>query len=257
MIKFFRHIRQTIIMENNKTSRYLKYAIGEIVLVVVGILIALSLNNWNTQRLNTNRNQELLVKLSQELDLNIERARRLDSTTENRGFANRYKYTDSLYSLLRHNMAKDHLDYMVYTSIFYVNTFNLNSSVFQELKNTGSLYSIGSDSLVTEIQKYYQLCDRESFYNINYSENLITLKARCLEGWYDFKYLYRGNPDEALKHHPWITNPRSQHYIKFRQFVGAARSHHRLMSSKLNRIIKESEKLKALITSENGLRQQS
>ena len=46
MIKFFRHIRQNLIMEN-KTSKYLKYAIGEIVLVVIGILIALQINNWN------------------------------------------------------------------------------------------------------------------------------------------------------------------------------------------------------------------
>jgi hypothetical protein len=42
MIKFFRHIRQTLIMEN-KTPKYLKYAIGEIVLVVIGILIALQI----------------------------------------------------------------------------------------------------------------------------------------------------------------------------------------------------------------------
>lgn len=56
MIKFFRHIRQTLMMEN-KTSkpslpvgRYLKYAIGEIILVVIGILIALQINNWNENR---------------------------------------------------------------------------------------------------------------------------------------------------------------------------------------------------------------
>lgn len=46
MIKFFRTIRQNLIMEN-KTGKYLKYAIGEIVLVVIGILIALSINTWN------------------------------------------------------------------------------------------------------------------------------------------------------------------------------------------------------------------
>ena len=46
MIKFFRNIRQSLIMEN-KTSKYLKYAIGEILLVVIGILIALQINNWN------------------------------------------------------------------------------------------------------------------------------------------------------------------------------------------------------------------
>ena len=46
MIKFFRKIRQNLLMEN-KTSRYFKYAIGEIILVVIGILIALQINNWN------------------------------------------------------------------------------------------------------------------------------------------------------------------------------------------------------------------
>ena len=54
MIKFFRHLRQNRIMEN-KTSKYFKYAIGEIVLVVIGILIALQINNWNTNRINSNR----------------------------------------------------------------------------------------------------------------------------------------------------------------------------------------------------------
>ncbi len=46
MIKFFRRIRQNLIMEN-KTSKYFKYAIGEILLVVIGILIALQINNLN------------------------------------------------------------------------------------------------------------------------------------------------------------------------------------------------------------------
>ena len=49
MIKFFRKIRQNLLMEN-KTGKYFKYAIGEIILVVIGILIALQINNWNEQR---------------------------------------------------------------------------------------------------------------------------------------------------------------------------------------------------------------
>jgi len=53
MIKFFRNIRQKLITENQtviKNTNYFKYAIGEIVLVVIGILIALQINNWNEQR---------------------------------------------------------------------------------------------------------------------------------------------------------------------------------------------------------------
>ncbi|RDK87026.1 DUF6090 family protein [Marinirhabdus gelatinilytica] len=49
MIKFFRHIRQRLIREN-RFSKYLLYAIGEIILVVIGILIALQINNWNEGR---------------------------------------------------------------------------------------------------------------------------------------------------------------------------------------------------------------
>lgn len=49
MIKFFRSIRQNLLNEG-KTTKYLKYAIGEIVLVMIGILLALQVNNWNAER---------------------------------------------------------------------------------------------------------------------------------------------------------------------------------------------------------------
>ena len=70
MIKFFRHIRQSIIMENNKTSRYFKYAIGEIILVVIGILIALQINNWNENRINANKETAILESIHKEFKQN-------------------------------------------------------------------------------------------------------------------------------------------------------------------------------------------
>ena len=60
MIKFFRKIRQNLLTKN-KNSEYLKYAVGEIILVVIGILIALSINNWNEER-NNFQKQKLLTK---------------------------------------------------------------------------------------------------------------------------------------------------------------------------------------------------
>ncbi len=70
MIKFFRKIRQNLLMEN-KTSKYFKYAIGEIILVVIGILIALQINNWNENRIKTDEIESLMQVFENELDENI------------------------------------------------------------------------------------------------------------------------------------------------------------------------------------------
>tara|TARA_R110001632_G_scaffold146101_9_gene262993 strand:+ start:376 stop:1107 length:732 start_codon:yes stop_codon:yes gene_type:complete len=62
MIKFFRKIRQNLLSEG-KTVRYLKYSLGEIILVVIGIIIALQVNNWNEDRKKQNLKNEYLVSL--------------------------------------------------------------------------------------------------------------------------------------------------------------------------------------------------
>ncbi len=70
MLKFFRKIRYDL-MEKNKTGKYLKYAIGEIVLVVIGILIALQINNWNEVRKDRLREHDILVQLKNEYNNNL------------------------------------------------------------------------------------------------------------------------------------------------------------------------------------------
>ncbi len=83
MIKFFRNIRRKLLTEN-RVSKYAIYALGEIFLVVIGILIALQINNWNTQRQKDKEEQKILKVLKSEfnynkneLHRNIEKATRL------------------------------------------------------------------------------------------------------------------------------------------------------------------------------------
>lgn len=66
MIKFFRRIRQQLLTDN-KFSKYLIYAIGEIVLVVIGIIIALQINNWNGLRKASNAELQLYTSLFEDL----------------------------------------------------------------------------------------------------------------------------------------------------------------------------------------------
>jgi len=70
MIKFFRKIRKNLLTEN-KFSKYLIYAIGEIVLVVIGILIALSINNWNEKRKVSKIELDILTGIKNDLDDDI------------------------------------------------------------------------------------------------------------------------------------------------------------------------------------------
>ena len=65
-MKIFRNIRQQLAAENN-VAKYLRYAIGEILLVVIGILIALQVNNWNENRKQENNKQHLMLAIRKEL----------------------------------------------------------------------------------------------------------------------------------------------------------------------------------------------
>ena len=69
MIKFFRKIRYDL-MEKNKTGKYLKYAIGEILLVMIGILLALQVSNWNSDRKDRINERKLLDNIHRDFIAN-------------------------------------------------------------------------------------------------------------------------------------------------------------------------------------------
>ncbi|MEJ2585524.1 MAG: DUF6090 family protein [Robiginitalea sp.] len=70
MLRFFRQIRQRLLTDS-KFNKYLLYAVGEILLVVIGILIALQINNWNEERKAREREQQLLISLSEDFKSNL------------------------------------------------------------------------------------------------------------------------------------------------------------------------------------------
>ena len=143
MIKFFRHIRKSLLMEN-KTSKYFKYAIGEIILVVIGILIALQINNWNENRKNTIREIQFLKNFKADLLTNKLELERVIKKTERTII-----YADSI---LQHKKgALESLSLFSFTNcIMNASGFTVYKSqegTIQDILGSGNLDVISNDSI--------------------------------------------------------------------------------------------------------------
>ncbi len=144
MIKFFRKIRQNLLMEN-KTGKYFKYAIGEIILVVIGILIALQINNWNEQR-KTQGNQEKYLNLLKSESLN--NLREVSKFKERVTDMNSWQKT--VFNLIDANhdtISESYLSKVFFNAFAFKYNFNYENSTLFELKNSGELKNMKNDSL--------------------------------------------------------------------------------------------------------------
>lgn len=160
MIRIFRNIRQTLAAENN-VAKYLRYAIGEIVLVVIGILVALQVNNWNEQRKQRANELHYLINLKTDLNLNIAEIDNYITT--------RSSQIASAKAVLEYFEGKPLTDLDEFNrhaiNVYTWQKFFQINNTFQELTNSGNLAIISSDSIKTG------LLNLETLYNkLKYEE---------------------------------------------------------------------------------------
>ncbi|WP_421807947.1 DUF6090 family protein [Flagellimonas sp.] len=144
MFKIFRRIRQKSIVDK-KVSNYLLYAIGEIVLVVIGILIALAIDNANEQSIKREKEQIYLIGLRDEFETSQTKLKELISF-------NRQSYEDSkkilVYMVEQENLPDEQeLANLLYNALAFDISFNPNNSLLMEMINSGSLKDIGNPRL--------------------------------------------------------------------------------------------------------------
>ena len=150
MIKFFRKIRYDL-MEKNKTGKYLKYAIGEIVLVVVGILIALQINTWNEQRKQHKKHDRMLLKVKEELKTNIKNHSTLLRT---------YSYIDSLMYVLNNRLlTKENLERSKRsaTSIYTYFRFDIYDEEYNNFIEQDFNETVLHDSILSSLKGIYNV----------------------------------------------------------------------------------------------------
>lgn len=147
MINFFRKIRQSLLIDN-KFSKYLLYAIGEIVLVVIGILIALSINNWNEEKKNQAFEKEILEQIRANL---IKDKLTLEAIQAN--FENAMNSTDKVLNAKWTPQENDSLKYWL-ADIVQFDRFQPLTNAYEVAKSKG-LDLISNKQLRFVIGAYY------------------------------------------------------------------------------------------------------
>ncbi|WCO02722.1 DUF6090 family protein [Psychroserpens ponticola] len=173
MIKLFRNIRKTLLAEG-KTPKYFKYAIGEIVLVVIGILIALQINTWNLQRIENKKEEELLIGLLDEFQYNL--------GTLEEGLIVNEKVSQACISLTQMirsgTIDKDtKLTDELLVTLGTFQSFDARTGISDEIVNSGKISILKNDTLRTQLGNWLTLLrDSEEdilFRSDHYTMNLM------------------------------------------------------------------------------------
>ena len=169
MIKFFRTIRQNLLMEN-KTGKYLKYAIGEILLVIIGILIAVSINGWNEDRKLKIEEQSILIDLKQEVTSNLKDLEKVIEENE-KSFA----AAGEMRALFKDREAFDEMPDSSFRSLFLkMNTnwtFDPRNGILNSIISSGQINQLSNKEL-----KYLLASNKEM--TLDTFENSMKIEAQ-------------------------------------------------------------------------------
>ena len=168
MIKFFRKIRQKLLSEK-KFSSYITYAVGEVLLVVIGILLALQFNNWNQQSSNQEKEKWYLINIAEDIEyqkgdlkdlkedyqLSIKVGKQLLKDYKARGS---FAKIDSLNEKINILMVADNFP-------------NINNT-YQELVNSGQQNLIRNKDLSIDIIDYFLFCEDNDIDFVNNYNNI-------------------------------------------------------------------------------------
>ncbi len=154
MLRFFRQIRQRLLTDN-KFSKYLLYAIGEILLVVIGILIAFQVDSWNEDRKTSHTEIQYLKRLHSDL------------ANDTAYYHRRIKYADKVIAdhknalLISYNEISSARQF--YTSFVNLDwsseALSIRDNTYTEMNNAGQINIIKNDKLKTEILELYRQVD--------------------------------------------------------------------------------------------------
>jgi hypothetical protein len=150
MFRFFRHARQ-VALSDGSTMRFLRYSFGEILLVVIGILIALQINNWNEERIEQKEIREYALNLSAAIDRDMEMLLPVEMQIKAS-----IRQAEELAKYLRDRSVDEmnNAELFFLTTHFGYRPYAWNRAALEQLKTSGGLRQMRNERLVQGISDY-------------------------------------------------------------------------------------------------------
>ena len=154
MIKFFSKIRYNL-MSQNKTGRYIKYAFGEIILVVIGILLALQINTWNQNRLDDLERKQIIKNLNTEFKQNKKQLLDIVASYE-KAKKSSLALMDFVGLDKEKPIVKKEIDSLI-DKMFTVVDYLPSNNAINDIIQSGKLKSLGNSKLSTKLSDWQSL----------------------------------------------------------------------------------------------------
>ena len=220
MLKFFRRIRQKLLAEG-KTGRYLQYAFGEILLVVLGILIALQINNWNENRKSIKQEKTYYCKLAEDFQADITN---IDSSMVT--IDKRLESTERLLTNLLKNQPDKAVLLEDFISTFRYYKYIPTKAAIVDITSSGKLEKLADQNLKTRVLNHYTQQDNAlNIIDINYDavvERLFSLEKFADLGFQEipqYQNFYSEELQKLLSSTDWHRNPNDEIYIKVKDIM--------------------------------------
>jgi hypothetical protein len=240
MIKFFRKIRNNIIKEN-KVSKYLLYAIGEIILVVIGIYFAIQFNNWNVANQNKNVTSNNIALLITSLEKDSIAFNQMQISIEkDKARLDNFEF--------RLNQSTSNLDTLVkivrYEYRPFIDLLNFdNDNSYDALVQSGEINLLNRE-LRNELFSLYSLHKRAEETNNTHFKLYIDWVTRLNSKYSTNLSIYREGPiSDAI----WENATLVELANAFNPVIGSKKNHYRLLGSDLNKLILETNHVLATL----------
>ncbi len=251
MLTFLRKTRRTLI-ESGSIRKYMLYAIGEILLVMTGILLALQVNNWNEKSKASIQEMKYLNRIYYDL--------KLDSVYFSNQLADSQKetnqYSDLIHKIYQKQESIDDFREILDIALFSSNQLNTQNSTYVEMINAGKLDLIRNETLKIKIIKLYHYYQEITSHVLEINEftarELNELDTKLMIAKYNRDLLPMLDQPNMFQSYEWewINDPTSWKFDLFEQTIITYSLKNMILSDYFNEILVEIKELIMLLENE-------